>query len=110
MAGNYVMSGDVITATASGAVASGDVVLVGKFLGVALTSAANGQTYQLKKSGIFQVPKKNGDAFAQGDYVLWDNVAKHFKIGNGGPSAACAKAVAGSATTMLVNFTGVPGL
>lgn len=109
MTTRFVQPGDVVNHTAAAAIASGDVVQMGKLTGVALTSAAIGQVCSVGLCGVYSVPKKSGDAFAQGDFVLFDTVAKNFKIGNGGPGCVAFEAAAAGATTCLVKFTGVPG-
>jgi predicted RecA/RadA family phage recombinase len=109
MTTRFVQPGIVVNHIAAAAIASGDVVQMGKLTGVALASAAIGATVSVQIDGVFRVPKKSGDAFAQGDFVLFDAVAKNFKIGDGGPGCVAFEAAAAGATTCLVKFTGVPG-
>lgn len=109
MTTRYVQPGQVLQHTAAAAITAGDVVQVGKLTGVALATLAIGQTGSIQIEGVFSVPKKAGDAFAQGDFVLFDNVAKNFKIGNGGPGCVAFAPALAADTTMLVKFTGVPG-
>jgi predicted RecA/RadA family phage recombinase len=109
MTSRYVQPGQVLQHTAAAAIASGDVVQIGKLTGVALANIAIGQTGSVQIEGVFSVPKKSGDAFAQGDFVLFDAVAKNFKIGNGGPGCVAFAPALAAATECLVKFTGVPG-
>jgi predicted RecA/RadA family phage recombinase len=80
-----------------------------KLTGVALTSAAIGAVASVQIEGVFRVPKNSADVFAQGDTVLFDAAAKHFKVGDGGPGCVAFEAAAAGATDCLVKFTGVPG-
>ena len=109
MTTRFVQPGMVVNHTAAAAIAAGDVVQMSKLTGVALTSAAIGAVASVQIEGVFRVPKKSGDALAQGDFVLFDAVAKNFKIGNGGPGCVAFEAAAAGATDCLVKFTGVPG-
>lgn len=106
MTTRYVQPGGVSDHVATVDTASGDVVVMGKMIGVALNSAAIGQTVRVKTEGVFLVPKKPADVFAKGDFVLWDGAIKQFKVGNGGPCCVAWEAAAGPATEMLVKFTG----
>lgn len=109
MTTRYVQPGQVLQHTAAAAITAGDVVQVGKLTGVALATLAIGQTGSIQIEGVFSVPKKSGDAFAQGDFVLFDAVAKNFKIGDGGPGCVAFAPALAADTTCLVKFTGVPG-
>lgn len=109
MTTRYVQPGQVLQHTAAAAIAAGDVVKVGKLIGVALASIAIGQTGSIQIEGVFSVPKATGTAIAQGASVLFDDVAKTFGAGDGGPGCVAFAAAASGDTTMLVKFTGVPG-
>lgn len=67
------MSGDVLDFTApSGGVTSGDVVVAGKFAGVAAASAAEGETASINLKGVYELPKA-AQAFTQGALLYWDD-------------------------------------
>ena len=110
MTSRYVQPGQVLQHLATAAITVGDVVQIGKLIGVAQKTLAIGETGSVRIEGVFSVPKKAGDAFAQGDFVLFDPVAKNFKIGNGGPGCVAFAPALAAATTCLVKFTGVPGV
>ena len=72
----FYQDGKRIDIVQSNDIEPGDVVLIGELIGV--------QTHQIKKdekgsvavSGVFQVEKKSGFAFTEGQKVYWDNTAK----------------------------------
>lgn len=80
MANNYVQPGDTISYTnASGStIKSGDVVVVGQQIGIALVDIANGASGSVALSGVFIVPKVSGAVIAQGESVIWDASAGAF--------------------------------
>jgi predicted RecA/RadA family phage recombinase len=66
---NFVENGGTLRYTVSGtAVKSGDVVMVGKVGGVAITDGAVGETITLSTQGVYRLPKSSG-AIAQGQAV-----------------------------------------
>jgi len=81
MATNYVQPGDVIEYTAGADISSGDVVVVGDNVGIALTDIANGATGSVQIAGVFTVPKTSGTAWNQGDRVDYDVSAGEFHKG-----------------------------
>lgn len=58
MASNSVQRGDVVTVTApSGGVVSGALVVVGRIVGVAMTTAAQGDPVEVATQGVFTLVK-----------------------------------------------------
>lgn len=118
MATNYVSQGKVIQYTHSGtALVSGQVVRIGKILGVALQAIANGATGSVAIEGIFTVPKVSGAVIAQGENLTWDASAAAFDDNaatpatgdvTGAPAVAMEAGINGQ-TTLNVKFTGIPG-
>lgn len=118
MSSNYQQPGEVIDYTNAGtAIAAGDVVRIGKILGVALVDIANGATGSVQISGVFTVPKVSAAVIAQGENLTWDASAAAFDDNaatpatgdvTGAPAVAFEAAGAG-VTSMAVKFTGVPG-
>ncbi|MDJ0513073.1 MAG: DUF2190 family protein [Methyloceanibacter sp.] len=105
MATNYVGPGAVLDYTNAGsAISSGDVVVMGSTVGIALVDIATGATGAVATEGIFTVAKVAGTAWAVGDKLDWD--ASESAFGKGITAAAgdvvgagIAGAVAGSAAT-----------
>lgn len=117
MTSKYVQPGKVLQYTASSAIAAGDVVVVGKILGVALTDIANGATGSVAIDGVFTLPKVTTAVIPQGSHLLWDVSAGKFDVGTAtaatgdvsGPPAVAFEAAGNGATTLAVKLTGVPG-
>lgn len=78
MATNYVYSGDVVDYTAGADITSGDVVVIGQQIGVALVDIANGSTGSVALCGVFEVPKVAGAVIGQGESVIFDASAGAF--------------------------------
>jgi len=102
---NYSKSGDVVTAVApSGGVVSGTPVLIGASLfGVAATTAAQGESFELRRKGEFEpLPKATSLAITAGDLLYWDNTNKLLnKTSAGNVLVAIATADAQSADTVV---------
>lgn len=119
MATNYQQPGEVMDWTnATGSdVSSGDVVVIGAVLGVALVDIANGATGSVAISGVYTAPKVSGAVIAQGESLTWDVSAGAFddnaaSAATGDITGAPAVAFEGAgngATTLAVKLTGVAG-
>lgn len=72
MATNYIQEGDVIDYVAAAAITSGDVVVVGTLLCVALADIAIGDTGALAVEGVFELPKAAAAVIGQGETITWD--------------------------------------
>jgi predicted RecA/RadA family phage recombinase len=77
MASNFNQPGDVLTLTApSGGVVSGVGYVINGLFVVALNTAAQGEQFEGKRSGVFTMAKATHattKAFAEGEVVFWDN-------------------------------------
>jgi predicted RecA/RadA family phage recombinase len=118
MSTNYQQPGEVIDYTNAGsAITAGQVVRIGKILGVALVNIANGATGSVQISGVFTVPKVSAAVIAQGENLTWDASAAAFDDNAAtpatgdvtGPPAVAWEAAGNGVTSMAVKFTGVPG-
>lgn len=115
MATNYVNGASTIEYSNTGsAIASGDIVVMGDIVGVAITDiAATTGVGTVQIEGAFTVAKISGTAWNVGDAVDWDASAGAF--GKGITSAAgdvttcavCVVAAAAGDTTAVVKL--VPG-
>lgn len=105
MANNYVHEGKVIQYTNGGsALGSGDVVVVGKMVGVCLVDIANGAVGDVAIDGVFNLAKVDAAVIAQGDTVIWDASASKFDDSAATPatgdvSGSCVAMEAKGATT-----------
>jgi len=106
MTTKYVMSGDVMDYTAGSAVSNGQVILVGKRIGVALTAIAAGATGALRMDGVFVIAKLSTDVVAQGDLLYWDNTNSRLTTtASGNTQAGYAFAAAGNGVgTVQINI------
>lgn len=109
---NFVMHGDVVTAVApSGGVVSGAGVLLNAQFGVASTSAAQGEEFEMRLTGVFDLVAEgagSGQAFAFGELVYWDNTNKRCTKTSSG-NTLIGKAMAAkltAATSIRVKITG----
>lgn len=108
MAGNYIMSGEVLDYTNStgAAIASGAVVLMGVRVGVALVNIADGASGSVRVRGVFTVAKLSTDTPAQGALLYWDATNKRLTTTASGNTLAgfAAKAAGSGATTVEVSI------
>lgn len=97
---NFISSGDIITVTAPAAVASGDLVVVGKLFGVACTDAESGAPVEIKTSGVFELAKTSAEAWTVGAaiYATADGTATTTSTSNTFVGHAVAAAANPSAT------------
>lgn len=78
MTTKFVQPGEVIDYTAGANIASGQVVLMGARIGVALKAIANGETGPMQVTGVFNIAKLSTDNMAQGALLYWDNTNSHY--------------------------------
>ena len=77
MDARYVQRGDAVDYTPMADVAAGDVVALGtKFFGVAKLDIKAGELGALALTGVYEVAKAPGAAFAAGAEIGWDASAK----------------------------------
>lgn len=97
---NHVQPGRILTAIApAGGVTSGAGVLIGALFGVASTSAAQGEEFELLTEGVFELPKVSAQAWTFGALLYWDTTTKlvtNVSIGN--TKIGCAAADAANPT------------
>lgn len=119
MASNYVQPGKTITWTngTGAAVSSGDVVVIGKILGVCLVDIASAASGSVAIGGVFTLPKVSAAVIAQGENLTWDVSAGAFDDNAATPAtgdvtgapAVAMEAAGNGVTTIDVKLTGVPG-
>lgn len=102
MTTKFVQPGEVIDYTAGANIASGQVVLMGARIGVALKSIANGETGPMQVTGVFNIAKLSTDNMAQGALLYWDNTNSRLTTtASGNTLAGFAAAAAGVSTTSV---------
>jgi predicted RecA/RadA family phage recombinase len=77
----YVNSGQTVEHTAGATIASGEAVVIGDCVGIALAGAASGAGVTLALAGRFTVPKVTGTAWSQGDKLDYDESTGKFAKG-----------------------------
>ncbi len=107
MAKTMIQEGKMMTYTnAGGAIASGDVVVVGNQIGVAAGAIPTNESGELHMEGVFELPKSAGSSISQGSAPRWDASAGAF-AGTGAPAtgdvtdAVTAWATAASGDTVV---------
>ena len=102
MTTKYVMSGDVIDYVAGSAITSGQVVLIGVRVGVALAAIASGATGAVRVLGIFTIAKLSTDVVTVGAALYWDNTNFRMTLTSAGNTlAGYATAAAGNGVTTV---------
>lgn len=99
------------------AVVSGQVVVIGQILAIAMVAIADGAVGEVAIECSATVPKVSAAVIAQGEALTWDVSAGAFDDNAATPATgdvtgppACANAAGANAeTTLEVEFTGVPG-
>lgn len=113
MTTKFVKPGETLTYTNTGsAISSGDVVVVGKQIGVAATDiAATTGVGELYMEGVFELPKVSTAVIAVGENVIWDADPGAFEDNQHTPatgdvSGCCIayKAAGNGATTVQVKL------
>lgn len=105
--------GSITYTNAGSAIASGDVVVMGSTLGVALDDiAASGGIGEVAIEGEFRLPKVSAAVIAVGDSVFWDVSTDDFDdnaaiaaVGDIVEGAIAMEPGAALATTLLVKLT-----
>jgi predicted RecA/RadA family phage recombinase len=81
MARTYQRPGLTLTYTAGGTISSGDVVVTGDIVGIALSDAVSGDEIEISIEGVHEVTKEAGTAWVQGDLISWDASESSFEKG-----------------------------
>lgn len=107
---NFIQKDDLIEVAApTGGVTSGDGVIVGALFGVAVTTAAEGETVTLLTEGVFDLPKATTTTFTSGGMVSFDiSTRKAVAPATGKyPIGAATVAAGNGATTVRVRLDGI---
>ena len=104
---NFIQDGDTIEYSNSGsAISAGDVVVIGKLLGVAVTDiAATTGVGTVALEGVFNLPKNTSLAITQGDQLFWDTTPGEVtKTATDIPLGTAHESAASDATTVNVKL------
>jgi predicted RecA/RadA family phage recombinase len=80
---NFAQNGKHLDVTPSVAYASGELVILGDLVGVAVTDIPAGATGVICCEGVFRFTKHPSAAIAQGDHAHWDPATKQV-VAHGG--------------------------
>lgn len=70
---NFIQPGKVLTAVApTGGVSSGEFVKIGSVFGIAATTAAEGEEFELALGGVYEMPKTSAQAWTFGQAIYAD--------------------------------------
>lgn len=73
MARNYIQKGNTLDFTApSGGVTAGNGYMFGDLFIIALSTERAGRSFSAQCAGVFELPKRTADTFAEGSNVYWD--------------------------------------
>lgn len=102
----FIQPGDALDFTApSGGVTAGTGVKIGDILVIAQTTAALGETFVGRRTGVVEHAKLSAQAWTEGQQVNWDDTNKRFTTvttGNFKAGVAAAGAANPSATGKVV--------
>lgn len=102
MSKKYIQPGEVMDYVAGANISSGQVVVVGARIGVAINDIANGATGSLQVTGVHEIAKLSSDNVAQGAMLYWDNTNSRLTAtASGNTLAGYAFAAAGSGATTI---------
>lgn len=111
MDARYVQRGDAIDYTPLEDVAAGDIVIQSKLIGVAKLDIKASELGALAVTGVYEVAKNSGTAFAVGMEVAWDAANKKAVAAGTAGSVKIGHAVAlASATDSFVYVRLAQGL
>lgn len=97
---NKIQAGKVMDHTAGSNISSGDLVVVGVRVGIAVADIASGAVGALEMEGVFEMPKLASDNIAQGALVYWDATPGEITTtASGNTLVGYAFEAAGAATT-----------
>jgi len=98
---NFLDDGDTIPIAAMPEAAdSGEFLIVGDLMGVAVAAYDSGAAGTLKRTGVFWLPKTTGEAWTQGQKLFWNSSTKKFTTdASKTPVSAVAWVAADSADT-----------
>ena len=102
---NYSQPGNVVTLVApAGGVVSGSVYKIDQLVVVATATVAAASNFEGARIGVFTaLPKDNGDAWAQGAPLYWDDGNSRFTTVSAAGLVLCATA---AEAALLADTTG----
>jgi predicted RecA/RadA family phage recombinase len=107
---NYIQRGEIVSVAApAGGVAGGDVVAIGRLLGVAVATAAETAPAEIQVEGVFDVAVASADVVAVGDTLYWDAVEREVTTASAGNTVAGYAVTDAGAGVTTVRIRLTPG-
>lgn len=99
---NFIQIGDVLDHTAGANLTSGQVVVMGARIGIAVTDIADGQSGAVRVKGVVELAKASADVVAQGALLYWSADNGNLTVTSAGNTlAGYAAAAAGAGATTV---------
>lgn len=99
---NFIQIGDVLDHTAGANLTSGQVVVMGARIGIAVTDIADGQSGAVRVKGVVELAKASSDVVAQGALLYWSADNGNLTVTSAGNTlAGYAAAAAGAGATTV---------
>ena len=100
---NYVQIGKNLDIIASAAYASGELVVEGEIVGVAVTDIASGETGTVCTQGVYQFTKETAASLAQGDLAYYDASTKKLDATTSNACVGIVVKVASDTVDLLIH-------
>ena len=110
MARNFIQPGGIVTLTIpAGGLGAGAGYLVGSLFGVAMTGGTEGDEDEFAMTGVFELPKKGGDAPTVGAKLYWNSAERHLTTTASGNTYVGVALIAsgGADTTVRIRLNGM---
>lgn len=99
---NFVQNGKQLDVIASAAYTSGQLVIEGNLVGVAVADIASGEVGAISTEGVFALAKESAAALIQGDVAYYDAATKKLDATNTNPAVGHVVAVNGDTVHLKV--------
>lgn len=99
---NYVQNGKSLDVIASAAYSSGELVIEGSIVGVAVADIASGDTGAIAAYGVYSFEKEAAATLVQGDVAYYDTATKKLTATNTDPAVGYVVKVDGNIVHLKV--------
>lgn len=99
---NYVQKGNALDVIASSAYSSGEIVIEGNLVGVAVADIASGETGSISARGVYQFEKESAASLAQGDIAYYDASSKKLDATTSNPAVGYVVKVDGNTVDLKI--------
>tara|TARA_B100000459_G_scaffold52626_1_gene28140 strand:- start:10522 stop:10845 length:324 start_codon:yes stop_codon:yes gene_type:complete len=100
---NFVQNGNSLDLVASSSYSSGDIVIEGNLVGVAVTDIASGETGAVSVSGVYEFTKESAATLAQGDIAYYDASTKKLDDNTSNPAVGFVVKVDGNQVDLQIH-------